>query len=255
VVRIYVETLIRADLAEVWGHTKDPGRHARWDLRFSRIEHLTAEHFRYRTTVLPGVHIDGFGVTEGERERPDGSALSVLRFGSADRRSLIARGGGYWRYVPASGGVRFLTAYDYRPRWGRAGRLADRAFRPLFGWATAWSFDRLRLWLESGISPSVSRWCWLAETAVRAGLVVAAWRFGPAALIAALVLPPTRWTPAARRCLRHPPRTTNDRGRAAPQASPAPNDNGRSRAALPASPTPHDNDRLRAALNQKAGTV
>ncbi|MFI5893116.1 hypothetical protein ACIA5D_23710 [Actinoplanes sp. NPDC051513] len=203
-VRIYVETLIRADLGEVWRHTKDPGSHARWDLRFTRIEHMTAERFRYRTTVLPGVHIDGYGITTGEQERPDGSALSVLRFGSADRRSLIARGGGYWRYVPAPGGVRFLTAYDYRPRWGRAGRLADCVFRPVFGWATAWSFDRLRLWLESGVTPSASRWCWLAETAVRTGLVVMAWRFGPVPLIAAFALPPSPWTPAARRCRRRP---------------------------------------------------
>ena len=27
------------------------------------------------------------------------------------------------------------------------------AFRPLIGWATAWSFDRLRLWLEDGVAP------------------------------------------------------------------------------------------------------
>lgn len=27
-------------------------------------------------------------------------------------------------------------------------------FRPLIGWATAWSFDRLRLWLESKTDPS-----------------------------------------------------------------------------------------------------
>jgi hypothetical protein len=195
--RIYVEALIRAELGEVWGHTKDPGRHARWDLRFTRIEHLTAERFRYRTTLLPGVHIDGFGTTTDERER--------LRFGSGDRRSLIAHGGGYWRYIPVPGGVRFLTAYDYRPRWGRAGRLADRAFRPVFGWATAWSFDRLRLWLESGVSPAASRWCWLAEAAVRACLVLAAWRFGPVPLVVALGLPPSPWTPAARRCLRRPP--------------------------------------------------
>ncbi|MFN0090888.1 MAG: hypothetical protein ACKVWR_11560 [Acidimicrobiales bacterium] len=42
--------------------------------------------------------------------------------------------------------MRFLTRYDYRPRWGRLGGLVDRwLFRPVFGWATAWSFDRLRL--------------------------------------------------------------------------------------------------------------
>ena len=27
---------------------------------------------------------------------------------------------------------------------------------PLMGWATAWSFDRLRLWLEEGIDPATS---------------------------------------------------------------------------------------------------
>jgi uncharacterized membrane protein YphA (DoxX/SURF4 family) len=32
--------------------------------------------------------------------------------------------------------------------------LFDRlVFRPLMGWATAWSFDRLRLWLEEGLDP------------------------------------------------------------------------------------------------------
>jgi hypothetical protein len=30
-------------------------------------------------------------------------------------------------------------------------------FHPLLGWATAWSFDRLRLWIEHGIPPEVSR--------------------------------------------------------------------------------------------------
>lgn len=30
-------------------------------------------------------------------------------------------------------------------------------FHPLIGWATAWSFDRLRLWIERGIPPEVSR--------------------------------------------------------------------------------------------------
>ncbi|WJH35478.1 DoxX-like family protein [Paenibacillus sp. CC-CFT747] len=29
-------------------------------------------------------------------------------------------------------------------------------FRPLMGWATAWSFDCLRLWIERGIAPAVS---------------------------------------------------------------------------------------------------
>ena len=29
-------------------------------------------------------------------------------------------------------------------------------FRPLMGWATAWSFDRLRLWIENGIDRALS---------------------------------------------------------------------------------------------------
>lgn len=67
-----------------------------------------------------------------------------MRTGPASRRcasrhplSLLAEGSGYWRYVPGPDGtVRFLTGYDYRPRWGRAGALVDRlVFRPLMGWA------------------------------------------------------------------------------------------------------------------------
>ncbi|GIF49851.1 hypothetical protein DFJ67_0116 [Asanoa ferruginea] len=206
---IYVETVIHTDVARVWRHTRNPALHARWDVRFTRIDGLTEApggpvRFRYRTTVLPGVHIDGIGVTAGERERPDGTAVSVLHFGSADRRSLIEQGDGYWRYVPVPGGVRFLTGYDYAPRWGRWGRLADRAFRPLFGWATAWSFDRLRLWLEHGISPAASRRLWLAEAAARVALVTVAWWLGPVPLLLAIAVPPGPRTPAARRCRRRP---------------------------------------------------
>ena len=40
---------------------------------------------------------------------------------------------------------------------GPIGRLFDRViFRPLIGWATAWSFDRLRLWIEKDIDPAAS---------------------------------------------------------------------------------------------------
>jgi len=50
--------------------------------------------------------------------------------------------------------VRFLTWYDYRTRFGIVGRLLDKiAFRPLIGWATAWSFDRLRLHIDEGLDP------------------------------------------------------------------------------------------------------
>jgi hypothetical protein len=69
--------------------------------------------------------------------------------------SLIREGSGYWKYIPTEHGIRFVTWYDYRTRFGTAGAVFDRlVFRPLMGWATAWSFDRLRLWLEQGIDPS-----------------------------------------------------------------------------------------------------
>ena len=36
--------------------------------------------------------------------------------------------------------------------------MVDRlVWRPLMGWATAWSFDGLRMWLERGVPPEVSR--------------------------------------------------------------------------------------------------
>ena len=56
------------------------------------------------------------------------------------------------------GGVRFLTWYDYEVRFRWAGRVVNAwALRPAMGWATAWSFDRLRLWVEEGQTPEVSK--------------------------------------------------------------------------------------------------
>lgn len=202
--RLYVEVLVRAPMNTVWDHTQQPAAHARWDGRFSRIEYLAGtlpQRFRYATAGVAGV-----GVTAGERLRPDGTRTSALRFSSDHPLSPIKAGSGYWQYVPTPDGVRFLTGYDYRPGWGRS---ADRIVRPLLGWLTAWSFDRLRLWLERGISPERSRNQALAEVALRAGAVLAVARLGgtlamPAAALL-LALPPLPGTPAARRCLRRPP--------------------------------------------------
>jgi len=222
---IYVETTIRAPLAELWRRTQTPELHERWDLRFTNIDYLpkaTADEpqrFRYATRIGFGAAIAGEGETrsgtlprsrtressggnafragieegrtpprsgergydEGERGYGDGERgygdgaerVSVLRFWSHDPRSLIAEGAGYWKYLPTADGVRFLTRYDYRVRYGAAGRLVDKLlFRPLIDWATAWSFDRLRLWLERDIDPASS--LRLAAVHVATRLAVAA---------------------------------------------------------------------------------
>jgi hypothetical protein len=160
---IYVEILVRASLEELWAKTQQPDLHQRWDLRFSRIEYLprpdeaAPQRFLYATRIALGLEVRGEGESVGEKDAPDGSRTSALRFWSEDRRALIREGSGYWRYVPTGNGVRFITSYDYEARFGLLGKVVDRvAFRPLLGWATAWSFDRLRLWLEEGIPPERS---------------------------------------------------------------------------------------------------
>jgi hypothetical protein len=45
-------------------------------------------------------------------------------------------------------------------------------FRPLIGWATAWSFDRLRLWLERGVDPERSTRQALIHSIARGTLAV-----------------------------------------------------------------------------------
>ena len=113
----------------------------------------------------------GEGESVASAGHADGARASSLRFWSADPRSLILEGSGYWKYVPGPDVVRFVTRYDYRTRFGALGRLADRlAFRPLLGWATAWSFDRLRLWLEEGLDPAIARERALAHAAARVAL-------------------------------------------------------------------------------------
>jgi len=161
---IYVEILVRAPLEELWRKTQEPEFHQRWDLRFSRIEYLPRsndsepQRFLYTTRIGFGLEVRGEGEGVGDKDAADGSRTSALRFWSDDRRALIRAGSGYWRYVPTPEGVRFITSYDYQPRFGPVGGLFDRlVFRPLLGWATAWSFDRLRLWLDEGIEPESSR--------------------------------------------------------------------------------------------------
>ncbi|RUQ98134.1 SRPBCC family protein [Labedella endophytica] len=156
---VYVETTIRAPIERVWELTQDPILHARWDLRFSRIEPLPERlesggyRFRYERSLL--LHtIVGTGTSLGEREAADGTRTSALRFDTDDRLSPLGEGRGYWRYTPVDGGTRFVTGFDYEPGWGST--LDRLVLRKAVGWMTAWSFDRLRIWAETGVEPE--RW-------------------------------------------------------------------------------------------------
>jgi uncharacterized membrane protein YphA (DoxX/SURF4 family) len=159
---IYVEIFIRGSMDELWQKTQEPAVHQRWDLRFSEIRYLARgegepQRFLYSTRIGAGLRIDGAGESIGERDDATGKRTSALKFWSGDPKSLIEAGSGYWQYVPGEGGIRFLTLYDYQARFGALGKLFDFVFRPLIGWATAWSFDRLRLWIEEGVTPEVCR--------------------------------------------------------------------------------------------------
>ncbi len=152
---IYVEIDIAADIETVWRLTQNPVTHTRWDDRFSRITPLGelkggGYRFRYERR-MPFHTITGTGTSIGERLRPDGTRTSALRFTTADRLSPLGDGRGYWRYLPIEGGTRFITGFDYRPAWGAL--LDAWLVRPLVGWLTARSFDRLRRWAETGREP------------------------------------------------------------------------------------------------------
>jgi hypothetical protein len=160
---IYVEILIRGDIDELWRQTQTPELHQPWDLRFTNITYLPRasetepQRFEYSTRIGFGLKISGEGESTGNREDTTGVRTSALSFWSADPKSLIEEGSGYWKYIPTGDGVRFLTWYDYRTRFGILGRAIDGfLFRHLIGWATAWSFDRLRLRIENDVDPKVA---------------------------------------------------------------------------------------------------
>lgn len=90
-----------------------------WQVQFD-------DSVRTRTPIYVGLAVAGVGVTLGERSARDGSRTSALGFGSDSPLSPILEGRGYWRYVPTDDGIRFLTGYDYTPRWGLVGELVVR---------------------------------------------------------------------------------------------------------------------------------
>ena len=159
---IYVETSIAAPLERVWRLTQQPGKHQQWDLRFSTITYLPCaegepQQFLYTTRIGFGLVIAGKGESTGTAESAT-ERTSALRFWSDSSLSLIREGRGYWKY--------------HDVRWGAFGRCIDIVFRPLIGWATAWSFDRLRLWAERGASPATTLRATLTYTAARLAIIV-----------------------------------------------------------------------------------
>jgi hypothetical protein len=170
--KLTAATTIHCDLDLLWQRTQSTPEHARWDIRFTGIEPIPCadpgapQFFRY-TTHLPGVEIHGWGETLA---RPDRHG-SALRFWSDDAASLIREGAGCWIYKPVRDGIRFSTVYDYTTRHGPIGALLDLlTLRPLMIWGTRWSFDRLRLWIEQGISPELSLRLWQINLLCRLAL-------------------------------------------------------------------------------------
>lgn len=184
---IYVEIEINAPLDELWRFTQTPELHETWDLRFTSIEEIDsgdegdARRFDYATRIGFGLSVRGQGEYLAVKHRPNGERSSSLRFWSESPLAIIREGSGYWRYHPLDAKlahspvqtqpIRFATGYSYQPRWGVLGRVIDGCiFRPLMGWATAWSFDALRIKLERGTDPRTSLALALAYTVARIAL-------------------------------------------------------------------------------------
>ena len=130
-----------------------------WDARFTEISYLEKKEgepqkFLYKTKIGFGLEIAGEGESIGEIRKETGERISSLKFWTDNTLSLIQIGRGYWKYTPNKEYIHFETQYDYDTRFGRVGNVIDcYIFRPLLGWATAWSFDALKLWLEKGLHP------------------------------------------------------------------------------------------------------
>jgi hypothetical protein len=157
---LYIETKINCDLDTLWAFTQDPAVHEKWDLRFSSITYLPKDNsddtqkFVYATKIGFGVAVKGIGESVANKVKSNGESTSVLKFSSDSNISIIRQGSGYWKYVPENEVIKFATGYDYDTRWGIIGDLIDKyIFRKLMIWATAWSFDCLKNWIEKGWHP------------------------------------------------------------------------------------------------------
>jgi len=112
------------------------------------------QKFHYSTKIGFGIKVNGIGESVATKTKDNGESTSVLKFSSDSNISIIKQGSGYWKYVPETDGIKFFTGYDYETHWGLFGKLMDKfIFRPLMIWATAWSFDCLKNWIEKGFHP------------------------------------------------------------------------------------------------------
>ncbi|MBE7103335.1 hypothetical protein FT637_09780 [Bacillus cereus] len=158
---IYVATKMNTTMEKLWEYTQEPDLHTEWDARFTEISYLEKKEgepqkFLYKTKIGLGLEIAGEGESIGEIRKETGERISSLKFWTDNTLSLIQIGRGYWKYTPNGEHIHFETQYDYETRFGRIGNVIDLyVFRPLLGWATAWSFDALKLWLEKGLHPSL----------------------------------------------------------------------------------------------------
>lgn len=158
---IYVATEMKTTIEKLWEYTQEPDLHTEWDARFTEISYLEKKEgepqkFLYKTKIGFGLEIGGEGESIGEIRKETGERISSLKFWTDNTLSLIRIGRGYWKYTPHKECIHFETQYDYDTRYGRIGNVIDSyMFRPLLGWATAWSFDALKLWLEKGLHPSL----------------------------------------------------------------------------------------------------
>lgn len=176
---IYIETTIHGSMDELWSKTQNPAQHEQWDLRFTDIDYLredAPQRFVCDTYIGFGTRIRSRGERVATPTDISGRRTSSLKFWSDAPLSLIEEGRGYWQYTPTAHGIKFVTRYDYRPRFGGFGQWVDNAIvRFLMGWAMAWSVDRLRLWIETGQSPQRSLLYGVTEILLWIGLVVAWW--------------------------------------------------------------------------------
>ncbi|QUW33325.1 DoxX-like family protein [Bacillus cereus] len=156
---IYVSAEMNTTMEKLWEYTQAPHIHTEWDARFTEISYLEKQEgepqkFLYKTKIGFGFEIAGEGESIGEIRKETGERISSLKFWTDNTLSLIQIGRGYWKYTPCKEHIHFETQYDYDTRYGRIGNVIDfYMFRPLLGWATAWSFDALKLWLEKGHHP------------------------------------------------------------------------------------------------------